>query len=167
MNCIRRMVAFLVVPLSTLTLRPQIVPAHPPAHSPMATDAVTYLYPSQVAVTAGKPTAVELHFRVARGLHINSHTPTSSFLIPTTLSFPAGAGVRFEAAIYPAGAEITLPIDPSTRLSVYTGDFVLRTRMVADAGDHPIQAKLHYQACTDNECLPPKTITVPIDVVGK
>jgi hypothetical protein len=39
--------------------------------------------------------------------------------------------------------------------------------MVAAAGDHLVEAKLRYQACDNNACMPPKTITVPIDVLGK
>jgi hypothetical protein len=149
---------------TSLMLRAQIVPANPPSHTPIAIQAVTYLYPVQVKLPAGKPTAVVLHFRIAPGLHINSHTPLSNFLIPTALSFSGGAGVRLNAAAYPDGTEITLPIDPTTKLSVYTGEFAIQTRLVADPGDHPIQVKLHYQACNNDECLPPKTLTVAIDV---
>ncbi len=162
-----RAAAVFVVFLLALESRAQIVPANPPERSPLATASVAYLYPTQVTIPAGKPSAVSLHFRVAQGMHINSHTPSSTFLIPTTLSLPAGAGVRLEATDYPAGVEITLPIDPTTKLSVYTGDFVIRARLIAEAGEHAIQAKLHYQACNDNQCLPPKTITVPIDFLGK
>jgi hypothetical protein len=53
------------------------------------------------------------------------------------------------------------------KLNVYTGEFAITARIVATAGSHPVQAKLHYQACDQNQCMPPKTITVPIDVVGK
>ena len=167
MNRIPCIAALVVLPLTAFVLRAQIVPANPPERSPVAAASVAYLFPTQVAIPAGKPTAVALHFRVARGMHINSHTPSSDFLIPTTLSLPDAAGVRLQAAAYPAGAEMTLPLDPTTKLSVYTGDFVIETRLVAEPGDHAVQARLHYQACNDNECLPPKTITVPIDVVGK
>ena len=62
---------------------------------------------------------------------------------------------------------ISLPIDPKTKLSVYTGEFVIKARIVAAAGNHTVQAKLRYQACDQNQCLPPKTITVPIEVTGK
>lgn len=130
-------------------------------------DAVTYLYPEQITLPAGKPSAVELHFRVAPGLHINSHNPKDKFLIPTTFSVPADAGVRLDAVDYPAGIDFTLPADPATRLSVFTGEFALKARMIAAAGDHLVQAKLHYQACDETQCMPPKTITVAIDVVGK
>ncbi len=130
-------------------------------------DAVTFLFPEQVSVPAGKPSQIALHFRVAPGMHINSHTPTDEFLIPTTFSIPEDSGVRLEAATYPAGTVMALPIDPTTKLSVYTGEFIIEARFVATAGNHLVQGQLHYQACDNNQCLPPKTITVAIDVIGK
>lgn len=129
--------------------------------------AVEYLYPEQVTLPAGKASAVELHFRIARGLHINSHTPSGDFLIPTTFSIPAGAGARLAGASYPAGVNITLPADPKTKLNVYTGEFAIQTRLVASAGNHLVQGKLRYQACDQTQCMPPKTITVAVDVIGK
>jgi DsbC/DsbD-like thiol-disulfide interchange protein len=129
--------------------------------------AVEFLFPEQVSIPAGKATDVALHFRVAQGLHINSHTPKDEFLIPTVLSVPVGSGVKLEGANYPAGADFVLPLDPGTKLSVYTGEFVIQTRIVAEAGNHLVEAKLRYQACDNNACMPPKTITVPIDVIGK
>jgi len=129
--------------------------------------AVEYLYPEQVTVPAGKPSDVALHFRIAQGLHINSHKPKDEFLIPTTFSIPDGAGVHLAEANYPAGVDITLPLDPSTKLSVYTGEFTIQARIVAAAGNHLVEAKLHFQACNSNTCMPPKTIPVTIDVIGK
>jgi hypothetical protein len=61
---------------------------------------------------------------------------------------------------------MTLPIDPTTKLSVYTGEFIIQARIVATPGNHLVQGKLRYQACDQNQCMPPKTITVPIDVIG-
>jgi hypothetical protein len=130
-------------------------------------EAVQYLYPEQLTVPAGKPTAVALHFRIREGLHINAHDPSEEFLIPTVLSIPDASGVHLEGASYPPGKEFTLPVDPSTKLKVYTGEFAIQARIVSQAGDHMVEAKLRYQACDDNACLPPKTITVPIDVVGR
>jgi len=129
--------------------------------------AVEYLFPEQVTVTAGKASDVELHFRIAEGLHINSHAPKDDFLIPTTFSIPDGLGVRLDGVTYPDGKEFTLPLDPENKLSVYTADFVLQTRIVAETGNHLVEAKLRYQACDKSVCLPPKTIPVAIDVIGK
>ncbi len=133
----------------------------------LKTEAVQYLFPEQISVPAGKATPVTLHFRVAQGLHINSHTPSDKFLIATDFSIPDGMGVRLGTATYPPGKIISLTFDPTTKLSVYTGEFDIQARIVATPGNHLVQAKLHYQACDQNECLPPKTINVPIDVIGK
>ena len=156
--------------VSTLSLYPARAHAqnlHAQSRPLFKTEAVTYLFPEQVSVAAGKPTQVALHFRIAPGLHINSHTPSDDFLIPTTFSIPDGSGVRLDAATYPAGTVIALPADPKTKLSVYTGDFIIQTRLMATTGNHLVRGQLHYQACDNNQCMPPKTITVAIDVIGK
>jgi hypothetical protein len=150
-------------------LAPSLVLAQT-AFSPRSTNkqaAVEYLFPEQIAVPAGKSTAVALHFRVAPGLHINSHTPKEEELIPTVFAIPADSGVRLEAATYPPGADFTLPLDPAAKLSVYTGEFIIDARIVAAKGDHLVEASLRFQACDQNACMPPKTITVAIDVVGR
>ena len=162
-----------VVAISALAIvatfaRAQIVGADAQSHAATGkNDSVTYLFPEQVTLPAGRPSPVALHFRVVQGMHVNSHTPSDDYLIPTTFSIPDGAGARLEAATYPTATFITLPIDPKTKLSVYTGEFVINARIVATAGNHLVQAKLHYQACNESQCLPPRTITVPIDVIGK
>jgi Disulphide bond corrector protein DsbC len=130
-------------------------------------EAVKYLYPEQVTLPVGKATAVELHFRIAPGLHINSHAPKDKFLIPTSFSIPEGAGVKLESAAYPQGHDYTLPADPATKLNVFSGEFAIQARLTATAGDHLVEAKLRYQACDETQCMPPKTITVPIDIVAK
>ena len=135
-------------------------------HRTSPSEAVAFLAPEQVAIPAGKPSRVALHFRIAPGLHINSHTPSGESLIATVFSIPAGGGVRLDAADYPAGTDITLALDPKTKLSVYTGDFTIDARLIAARGHHTVDAKLRYQACDRNECMPPKTITVPIDVTA-
>jgi DsbC/DsbD-like thiol-disulfide interchange protein len=129
--------------------------------------AVVFLYPEQVTVPAGKPTTIALHFRIAPGLHINSHTPSQEELIPTTLTIPPDSGVRLVSAVYPPGTDFTLPLDPNTKLSVYSGEFIIQARIVAASGGHLVEATLRYQACDNNACMPPKTITAAIDVIGK
>jgi len=157
---------------AALTLSATLAQAQRPlldsaAHSSAKPAAVAYLYPEQITVPAGKPATIALHFRIAPGLHINSHSPREDELIPTVLSIPDGSGVRLEAAVYPPGADFTLPLDPKTKLSVYTGEFIIQARIVASAGEHLVEARLHYQACDNNACMPPKTITAAIDVIGK
>lgn len=163
----KQVCAVLAILASALLAHAQIVPTGPQSHAGNTPDAVAYLFPEQVTVAAGKPSPVSLHFRVAPGLHINSHAPSDDSYIPTAFSIPAGAGVRLDAASYPPGAVISLTIDPKTKLSVYSGEFVVQARIVSTPGNHLVEGKLRYQACDNNECMPPKTITVPIDVIGK
>ncbi len=136
-------------------------------HRAAKAEAVTYLFPEQWTVAAGKPVWVALHFRVAPGLHINSHTPADDFLIPTTFSIPAGAGVRLLDASYPAGTITVLAADPGTKLSVYAGEFILRVRIEAAAGNHLVEGKLRYQACDNNQCMPAETAVAVLDVIGR
>jgi hypothetical protein len=138
-----------------------------PPQKVLKSQAVEYLYPEQVSVPAGKPTPVTLHFRIQQNLHINSHTPRAEYLIPTVFSIPESTGVKLANAAYPAGSDFALPSDPDQKLSVYTGDFAIEAKIVSPPGNHLVEAKLRYQACNDSQCLPPKTITVPIDVIGK
>jgi len=149
-----------------MTAQSQSPLADSPNRSILHGAAVEYLFPEQVTVPAGKPSPVALHFRIAPGFHINSHTPKEDYLIPTSLSIPETSGVALKDAIYPDGTDFTLPLDPATKLSVYTGEFAIQARIVAPRGNHLVEASLHYQACDKNACMPPKTITVPIDVIG-
>jgi hypothetical protein len=132
-----------------------------------AKPAVMFLYPEQISVPAARPTTIALHFRIAPGLHINSHTPRQEELIPTTITIPPGSGVRLDGAVYPPGTDFTLPLDPNTKLNVYSGEFIIHARIVAAPGGHLVEATLRYQACDNNACMPPKTITAAIDVIGK
>lgn len=144
----------------------QIISPDAQTHRSIAPEAVTFLFPEQVAVPAGKPSPVTLHFRIAQGLHINSHTPSGDTLIPTSFSIPAGEVVRLDDTGYPVGTDITLALDPKTKLNVYTGEFAIAARIVSAPGHHTVDAKLRYQACDQNECMPPKTISVPLDVIA-
>jgi len=129
--------------------------------------AVTYLFPEQVTIPAGKPTAVDLHFRVAAGLHVNSHTPHTEELIPTTLKLPESSGVRLASAKFPPGTDYAFAINPGEKLSVYTGEFIIHATIVAASGNHLVEATLRYQACNNDSCFPPRTIPVAIDVIAK
>jgi len=129
--------------------------------------AVTYLFPEQVTVPADKPSAVDLHFNIASGLHINSHFPHTDDLIPTTLKLPEDSGVRLARANFPDGVDFALPVNPKEKLSVYTGEFTVHAELVAARGEHLVEATLRYQACDNNACMPPHSIPVVIDVIGK
>jgi hypothetical protein len=115
-----------------------------------------------------KQTAVTLNFRVNRGFHINSNTPKSEFLIPTTLKMDVPTDIVLGKTDYPAGEELTLPFSPDEKLSVYSGDFTV-TLMVHPLksvvpGNYAMRGTLRYQACDNAQCFPPKTLPVNFDI---
>lgn len=128
--------------------------------------AVQFLYPQNIDVPAHRSTEIDLHFRVADGLHINSHAPLEKSLIPARLAVVEVAGLNVTAVDFPPGTGYALKFSPE-KLSVYTGEFVLRAHLTAERGQHVLQAGLHYQACDANSCMPPHTIPVSVTVVAK
>jgi Disulphide bond corrector protein DsbC len=129
--------------------------------------AVAYLFPEQVTIAADKPSSVDLHFKVANGLHVNSHTPRAEELIPTTLKWPENPAVHLGKVDFPPGKDFAFEINPGEKLSVYTGEFIVHAELTAGRGEHLVEATLHYQACDNSTCMPPHSIPVAIDVIAK
>jgi DsbC/DsbD-like thiol-disulfide interchange protein len=128
---------------------------------------VKFLYPEQVSVAANRDSIVELHFAVNPGLHINSHTPHEKSFIPTQLMVAEPPGLTVKQVDFPAGTDFSSAAAPGERLSVYTGEFVLRAHVRAQSGDHLIQAQLRYQACDATSCYPPRKAPVAVDVIAR
>jgi Disulphide bond corrector protein DsbC len=128
---------------------------------------VQFLAPAQVTIAAGRPALVDLHFRVAGGLHINSHAPHQKTLIPTRLAVVEEEGFKVTNVDFPAGAEYALAFSPKEKLSVYTGDFTLRAHLTARAGEHLLAGELHYQACDVNSCMPPQSLPIEVGILAK
>jgi len=78
-----------------------------------------------ITVTRGQAGSVSLHFRVARGFHVNSNTPKSEFLIPTTLKMDAPTDIALTKLTYPEGTDMSFPFAPDEKLNVYSGDFTV------------------------------------------
>jgi thiol:disulfide interchange protein len=93
------------------------------------------------------------------GWHVNSHTPTFPYLIPTELEIDSPAGWPAALVDYPAAQTKSFTF-ADVPLSVYDGDVVIKVRLrvpEGSRGSFPLHARLHYQACNDSECLPPVT----------
>jgi hypothetical protein len=129
-----------------------------------STEAVEFLSPDKVTVSARHTAQIDLYFRVADGLHINSHAPLDKFLIPARFAVAEGQGLNVRAVDFPPGAEYALQRE---KLSVYTGEFVLHAHLLAQPGEHQLQGALHYQACDNNTCMPPHSIPVSVTVVAQ
>jgi hypothetical protein len=155
------------ITLYTMAARAQWLSADPqiaglPA-APKTTGPVSFL--GDVAhIAAGHADAVELHFHVADGFHINSHKPNSDLLLATTLTAAGSEGLRLQATEFPNGRPFHLAIGAGETLDVYEGDFRLTVRVVAPKGMSTLRGVLHYQACDHAACYPPRTLPFVLHV---
>ena len=120
---------------------------------------VTFIADGQ-SIPAGRAATVTLHFRVDPGFHINSHSPKSDMLIPTKILVDDINGAEVSDVIFPAGSPYSFAFEPNTKLDVYTGDVTLTAHIKAKAGAYTLKAALHYQACDQAACYPPKTLPI-------
>ena len=128
---------------------------------------VQYLFPEQVSVTAGKDFVIDLHFRIKAGMHINSHTPREKSLIATRLIVAEMPGMKIGPVEFPVGSDYALAAMPNDKLSVYTGEFIVRAHIQATAGQHMFEGALRYQACDTNSCYPPREAPIAVDVIAR
>ena len=121
-----------------------------------------------VTIVPGQPTPLELHFRIGNGSHINSNRPGSDLLIPTTVKLMPPTDIAAGRVTYPRGKDLTFPFSPEDKLNVYTEAFTVKGLLTATRtalpGRFTVHGQLHYQACNDNSCFPPKTLPLQFDV---
>ena len=129
---------------------------------------VTLAPMAQVKVPVGGATPLQLKFVVGNGLHINSHKPNSDLQIPTTLKFSPPTDVIVGPVSFPQGQDLTFSFAPDVKLSVYSGEFTVTGRMStvrrAAPGNFTVHGTLHYQACDDKLCYPPKDLDFAFNV---
>ncbi|HEX6907726.1 MAG TPA: protein-disulfide reductase DsbD domain-containing protein [Terriglobales bacterium] len=122
-------------------------------------------------VVRGKPSLVELDFRVKQGFHINSNHPNSPYLIPTVLKLDAPTDIAIGKVDYPAGRNLTFAFAPDEKLNVYSGDFAVKVTVhplhTVMPGKYNVRGQLRYQACDDRACYPPRNLPIRFEVQVK
>ena len=108
-----------------------------------------------------------LRFAIQPGLHINSHTPHSTYLIPTTLTFDPSTGIRMGKLEYPLASEYHFFFSSQEALSVYTGEFSVRAQLQIQRGHSTLHGQLKYQACDNRTCNPPQTLPVTLSITAE
>jgi Disulphide bond corrector protein DsbC len=138
---------------------------------PQATDAnarVTADPVNAVTVRLGQSAPVAFTFHIKPGFHVNSNKPASPELIPTELKFSPPEDLVVAKVQYPAGVLTSFPFDPTEKLSVYSGDVIIKATVLpapkAAIGNYTVHAELKYQACDNSACYPPKRLPVAFDV---
>ncbi|HEY6905021.1 MAG TPA: protein-disulfide reductase DsbD domain-containing protein [Candidatus Acidoferrales bacterium] len=121
-------------------------------------------YVSLDPVPRGKAFEAAVVVHIAEGYHMNSHKPSDTYLIPTTLTPRVPAGFRLVDTMYPPGSLKKFAFSPDKPLDVYSGSVTLRLKLMAEdtaaIGATTIPMTLRYQACNNSACLPP--VKVPV-----
>lgn len=139
------------------------------AQAPVAArEFVTVAPVAPVTVRMGSSAPMRITLHVHPPYHINSNKPLAEELIPTRVYFTPPEDVVIAKVQYPAGVLTSFPFDPTTKLSVYSGDVTVKAVVLpapkAGAGTYTVHAEVKYQACDNNACYPPKRVPVAFDV---
>jgi thiol:disulfide interchange protein DsbD len=130
--------------------------------SPLAANAAGPSIETSWKVEKGSVSEAVLTITLEKGWHVNANDPDRPFLIPTTLAIADAEKVGVASIRYPDAVVHGLAFAPGTPLRLYEGTFSIRVRL---AGGVPprFDADLGFQACSDETCLPPRTLAVPFD----
>jgi DsbC/DsbD-like thiol-disulfide interchange protein len=154
-----------VLLISGAALPAQETAAAPPKPSDIVN---TKTYVSLDPVPRGKEFQAAVVVKISTGYHMNSHKPSDSYLIPTTLTPQLPNGFKLTEAVYPAGRDEKFPFSPDKPLNVYSGSVTLRLRMTAEdgapLGATTIPVTLRFQACNLSACLPPVKVPVTLQL---
>ena len=129
---------------------------------------VSFEPPPITAVYRGRPSTVELQFRIHSGYHINSNQPKQEYLKKTELKMDPPTDIAIEKVTYPAGEDRSFPFAPEEKLNVYTGDFAVdvtvRPLKTVLPAHYAVHGTLKYQACDNAACYPPKQLAVSFEI---
>lgn len=125
-------------------------------------------FASQDPVARGMSFQVAVVMKIRAGFHVNAREVTEDYLIPTDLRVDLPAGFKLGTVSYPKGALKTFSFSKNKQLNVYTDSVTIRMPLTvlasAPLGPQHLPLKLHYQACSNEICLPPVTKDVDATV---
>lgn len=114
---------------------------------------------------AGEEAPIALWVQLDEEWHINSHSPSISYLIGTELKLDPPDGVRISPVAYPTSVEYRFDFAEEP-VDVYEGEFPLFFTVTTDAshsgGTVQIPAELTLQACNNEVCLAPSKVSLEL-----
>jgi hypothetical protein len=129
-------------------------------------------YVSYDPVARGMSFLVGVELTIKPGFHVNAREVSADYLIPTEVRAEVPAGFKPGEVIYPKGTLESFAFSKNTKLNVYSGTVTVKLPLTvlanAPLGPQHLAMKLHYQACSQQICLPPvtKDVDATIHVVA-
>ncbi|HUY17773.1 MAG TPA: cytochrome c biogenesis protein CcdA [Candidatus Binataceae bacterium] len=122
-------------------------------------------------LAVGRTSTLEVTLGILHGWHINSDHPLTEDSIPTRVAITVPAGVTAGAASYPTPQIVNLGFTTGERFSVFTDSARIRVPLTPSSDFKPQASEpgtltVDYQACNNNECLRPTSISKAFDFAG-
>ena len=112
-------------------------------------------------VEQGKQLQFTITATIKKGFHINSNKPNDEFLIPVTITSGHSA-FPLTKIEYPKPKEFKFP-SSNQPVSAYLGttkiDVLINVSNNIKTGKYTVPIDFNYQACNDESCFPPSTIS--------
>jgi thiol:disulfide interchange protein DsbD len=127
------------------------------------------IIPGQDKAAQGSTFKFALKIIIEEKWHINSNKPNDEFLIPTEL-ISKNPKYSFAKISFPKAQEMNFEFSDKP-VSVYDGEIIISGLIQIDKnleiGNHNIPIQLKYQACNDQSCMPPTSVsdTISIEIV--
>jgi DsbC/DsbD-like thiol-disulfide interchange protein len=116
---------------------------------------------------AGSKGSVVVEMTIGPGWHVNSHTPSDKFLVPTEVALTATVGT-LSAFRYPKDVEKRFSFSDKP-LRVYENTVRFEADLWRTEGadaDIALRGALSYQACNDRQCFAPAKIPLEATVAA-
>ena len=131
---------------------------------------VVKVIPSPVEINVNGSADAAIALSILPGYHINANPATFSYLIATEVSTGKAEGITVGAPGYPAAVKKKFQFAEQP-LAVYEGEapikLNLRAEKNAGSGSRSLPITVRVQACDEEQCFPPATISSTISVMVK
>lgn len=115
-------------------------------------------------VKRGTTVSGTITLEIPEGRHVNSNKPSSEYLIATVVKLSA-KGLKLGAVKYPKGEDRTFKFTTRS-LNVYEGTVSFPFKVTIPRSykrkSLSIEAKVEFQACTDEICYPPDSESITL-----
>ena len=118
-------------------------------------------YLSTDKLPAGGTCQIAVQLDIKEGWHINANPPDPEHMIPTKIVIKSKMGTKLSDVTYPKGHGYKFEGEEKD-VQVYEKEAILRGTLTVPekigGQSEELEISITYQACKENECLPPKTI---------
>ena len=109
---------------------------------------------------------LKVHFKINSDWHINANKPLQKQLVATSISVIDKKNWQLSKIQYPQPELVKTNFNKES-LALYQGDFEITANMTAKDGvnNDPIKISLILQACNQNSCLAPESVTLLLNPI--